>query len=153
MRRLIFGPRAVTEALRAHASEVAVVYVAEAARKELREVADLCARHKVVVEERSPGELDTLAKSERHQGVIAIGGSYSYLSLEELTERLPIAGGDRRWRAVPGARPAGERGGRPGAGVGWPAAAGAAGLARDPCRAGGQPACAGRRALGAAPSA
>ena len=89
MRRLIFGPRAVTEALRAHASEVAVVYVAEAARKELREVADLCARHKVVVEERSPGELDTLAKSERHQGVIAIGGSYSYLSLEELTERLP----------------------------------------------------------------
>jgi 23S rRNA (guanosine2251-2'-O)-methyltransferase len=89
MRRLIFGPRAVTAAVRAHASEVAVVYVAEAARKELRELADLCTRNKVVVEERSVAELDGLAKSERHQGVIAIGGSYGYISLEELIERLP----------------------------------------------------------------
>jgi 23S rRNA (guanosine2251-2'-O)-methyltransferase len=89
MKRLIFGPRAVTEALRAHANELSVVYVADDGRKELREVAKLASDRKVVVEERSMPELDALAKSERHQGVLAIAGSYSYLSLEELLEKLP----------------------------------------------------------------
>jgi 23S rRNA (guanosine2251-2'-O)-methyltransferase len=89
MKRLIFGPRAVTEALRAHANELSVVYVADDGRKELREVAKLASDRKVGVEERSVTELDALAKSERRQGVLAIAGSYSYLSLDELLEKLP----------------------------------------------------------------
>jgi 23S rRNA (guanosine2251-2'-O)-methyltransferase len=89
MKRLICGPRAVTEALRANAREVSVVYLSGDPRRELREVAQLAGERKVSVEERSAAELDALGKGERHQGVIAIGGSYSYLSFDELLERIP----------------------------------------------------------------
>src|SRR5688572_9029107 len=91
MKRLICGPRAVTEALRANARELSVVYVSGDPRRELREVAQLAGERKVAVEERSAAELDALAKGERHQGVLAVGGSYSYLSFDELLERLPPA--------------------------------------------------------------
>jgi 23S rRNA (guanosine2251-2'-O)-methyltransferase len=89
MKRLIVGPRAVSEAIKAHASELAVVYVAEDARRELRELAEDAQRRNLVVEPRTPQELDALAKGQRHQGVIAIAGSYPYLSLDELLARLP----------------------------------------------------------------
>jgi 23S rRNA (guanosine2251-2'-O)-methyltransferase len=89
MKRLICGPRAVTEALRANAREVSVVYVSGDPRRELREVAQLAGERKVSVEERSAAELDALAKGERHQGVLAVGGSYSYLNFDELLQHLP----------------------------------------------------------------
>jgi 23S rRNA (guanosine2251-2'-O)-methyltransferase len=89
MKRLIVGPRAVAEALKAHAGELAVLYVADDARRELRELAESAQRRNVTVEQRAPQELDALAKGPKHQGVIAIAGSYSYLSLEELMARLP----------------------------------------------------------------
>jgi 23S rRNA (guanosine2251-2'-O)-methyltransferase len=89
MKRLICGPRAVTEALRANAREVSVVYVSGDPRRELREVAQLAGERKVSVEERSASELDALAKGERHQGVVAVGGSYSYLNFDELLQHLP----------------------------------------------------------------
>jgi 23S rRNA (guanosine2251-2'-O)-methyltransferase len=89
MKRLIFGPRAVAEAIKANASELAVLYVAEDARRELRELAENAERRQLVVEPRSQQELDALAKGQRHQGVIAIAGSYPYLNLDELLARLP----------------------------------------------------------------
>ncbi|MET0341851.1 MAG: 23S rRNA (guanosine(2251)-2'-O)-methyltransferase RlmB [Polyangiales bacterium] len=89
MKRLLLGPRSVTEALRAQASELSVIYVSDEGRRELAELAELARRKNVPVEARVPDELDRLAKGERHQGVIAVGGSFSYLSLEELLAKLP----------------------------------------------------------------
>jgi 23S rRNA (guanosine2251-2'-O)-methyltransferase len=89
MKRLIVGPRAVAEAIKAHASEISVLYVAEDARRELRELAESAQRKNLAVEPRATPELDALAKGQRHQGAVAIAGSYPYLSLEELLARLP----------------------------------------------------------------
>lgn len=89
MKRLLLGPRSVTEALRAHAAEISVIYLADEGRRELAELATLARQRNVAVEARSPDELTALARGERHQGVIAIGGSYSYLSFEELRDQLP----------------------------------------------------------------
>ncbi|MFT3922889.1 MAG: 23S rRNA (guanosine(2251)-2'-O)-methyltransferase RlmB [Myxococcales bacterium] len=89
MKRLICGPRAVTEALRAQPGEISVVYLAEDPRRELKEVLELAKKRSVAFEFREPPELELLARGERHQGVLAIGGSYSYLSFEELLEKLP----------------------------------------------------------------
>lgn len=89
MKRLIIGPRAVTEAIRAQADELAVLYMVDEPRRELRELAELAFRHDLVVEARSVAELDVLAKGQKHQGVVAVAGSYSYLSLEDLLARLP----------------------------------------------------------------
>lgn len=88
MKRLLCGPRAITEALRANAREVTVLYLSNEPRRELKELAQLAADRKVPVEERSTAELDALAKGERHQGCLAIGGSYSYLNFEELMQAL-----------------------------------------------------------------
>lgn len=89
MKRLLLGPRSVTEALRASASELSVVYMGDDARRELAAIAELARQRSVVVEQRTAHELDALAKGERHQGVVAIGGGYSYLHLEELLDKLP----------------------------------------------------------------
>jgi 23S rRNA (guanosine2251-2'-O)-methyltransferase len=89
MKRLLLGPRSVTEALRANAAELSVVYVSDEPRRDLSEIADEAKKRSVVVEARSVAELDKLAKGDRHQGVIAIGGSYPYLSFEELIAKLP----------------------------------------------------------------
>jgi 23S rRNA (guanosine2251-2'-O)-methyltransferase len=89
MKRLICGPRAVTEALRAQPQELSVVYLVDEGRRELREIAELAKKRNVACEAREPADLELLARGERHQGVLAIGGSYSYLSFEDLLQRLP----------------------------------------------------------------
>ncbi len=89
MKRLLLGPRSVSEALRANAAELSVVYVSDEARRELVELAALARERGVSVETRAQGELSVLARGERHQGVLAIAGSYPYLSFEELAAKLP----------------------------------------------------------------
>jgi 23S rRNA (guanosine2251-2'-O)-methyltransferase len=89
MKRLIVGPRAVAEAVRAHANEISIIYVAEEGRRELAEVAELALQRKLTVEPKPGPELDKLAKGQKHQGIVAIAGSYSYLSFEELMNVLP----------------------------------------------------------------
>jgi 23S rRNA (guanosine2251-2'-O)-methyltransferase len=89
MKRLIVGPRAVAEALRAHADEIAVLYLAEDGRRELQELAQNAQARKVAIEAQPSSELDRLAKGQKHQGAVAIAGSYSYLNLEELLAKLP----------------------------------------------------------------
>ena len=86
MKRLLAGPRAVEEALRADAQRVAVVY---ASAERARELEALAARAKVRCEIRSAAELDALAGELRHQGVLAIAGEYAYAELDEL--QLPAA--------------------------------------------------------------
>jgi 23S rRNA (guanosine2251-2'-O)-methyltransferase len=89
MKRLLLGPRSVTEALRAQAGELSVIYVSDEGRRELAELGELAKKRGVALEARTPDELDRLAKGDRHQGVIAIGGGFSYLSFEELMEKVP----------------------------------------------------------------
>lgn len=89
MKRLLLGPRSVHEALRAGAAELNVIYLGEEGRRELTELAELARRQGVAVELRSTQELDALARGARHQGAVAIGGSYPYLSFEDLVAALP----------------------------------------------------------------
>lgn len=83
MKRIIAGPRAVLEALRADAGRVAVVYhQAEQAPNDVRETAR---RSDVRCERRGRSELEALAPELNHQGIVAVTGDYPYRSLEEIT--------------------------------------------------------------------
>jgi 23S rRNA (guanosine2251-2'-O)-methyltransferase len=86
MKRLLLGPRAVTEGLRANAAQIAVVYVSSEGGKGAGEIERLCEQTKTRWEPRERQELDALAGGSRHQGVLAIAGEYSYLSLPELLD-------------------------------------------------------------------
>src|SRR4051812_36932323 len=89
MKRVLLGPHAVLEALRAGADRVVVVYTAGEAQGALSEVARVAREQHVRCEARERGELDALAGGVRHQGVLAITGEYSYLSLDELLAHAP----------------------------------------------------------------
>jgi 23S rRNA (guanosine2251-2'-O)-methyltransferase len=89
MKRLLLGPHAVSEGLRAAPDRIAVVYTAEETRGALTDVLRLARERNVRCEPREREELDALAAGVRHQGVVAITGEYSYLSLSELLSALP----------------------------------------------------------------
>jgi 23S rRNA (guanosine2251-2'-O)-methyltransferase len=82
MKRMVAGPHAVLEAVRAKPASVVVVYLEDGARRTLRELADEVGSRGVKIEERTKAELDALA--ERHQGVVAITGEYRYAEIETL---------------------------------------------------------------------
>ncbi len=85
MKRVVAGPRAVLEALRGPgAGAVAVVYLDPNSRPALREVAEAARDRGVRVEERTREEIDALADGVRHQGAVAISGTYAYASLDDL---------------------------------------------------------------------
>ncbi|HJL16166.1 MAG TPA: 23S rRNA (guanosine(2251)-2'-O)-methyltransferase RlmB [Sandaracinaceae bacterium LLY-WYZ-13_1] len=87
MKRVVTGPRAVVEALRARGSEVHAVYVQPEARKALGDVAREAKKRNVALEERPHEALDALAKGHKHQGVVAITGAYPYVDLPTVLER------------------------------------------------------------------
>lgn len=86
-RRLVLGPRAVTEAMRARASEVHAVYGQADARKALKDLFDEAQRRGFRWEERTKEDLDQLSEGQRHQGILAVVGPYPYASLEEILAR------------------------------------------------------------------
>ncbi|UJR80331.1 23S rRNA (guanosine(2251)-2'-O)-methyltransferase RlmB [Sandaracinus amylolyticus] len=84
MKRVVAGPRAVLEALRARAGAIHVIYVEEGATtKPNRELESELRAKNVKVEPRPRAELEALAPDGRHQGIVAITGEYPYTSLEE----------------------------------------------------------------------
>jgi 23S rRNA (guanosine2251-2'-O)-methyltransferase len=87
VKRVVTGPRAVAEALRAHAGDVHAVYVQRDARKALGDLAKEAGRRGIVVEDRTRDELDALARGHKHQGVVAITGAYPYVDLPFILER------------------------------------------------------------------
>lgn len=90
MKRLLLGPRAVTEALRAAADRVSVVYSEPPASSgAVADVLRLARNRNVRCEERERADLDTLAAGARHQGVLAVAGEYPYVQLPELFENRP----------------------------------------------------------------
>jgi 23S rRNA (guanosine2251-2'-O)-methyltransferase len=88
LKRLLVGPHAVGEGLRAAPAQIAVVYLEPGSGAEL---AALARSRNVAVQERSRAELEGLASraphAPPHQGVLAIAGEYSYCSLDELLDR------------------------------------------------------------------
>jgi 23S rRNA (guanosine2251-2'-O)-methyltransferase len=90
MKRLLLGPRAVTEGLRATPDRVSVVYSEPSAPSgAVADVLRLARSRNVRCEERERVDLDTLAAGARHQGVLAVAGEYPYVSLPELHENRP----------------------------------------------------------------
>jgi 23S rRNA (guanosine2251-2'-O)-methyltransferase len=87
MKRLICGPRAVTEALRAAARTIDLLLVADSARGAADAVASEAERKGVALRRCPLAELDALGADLRHQGVIAIAGDYPYLDLDGLLRR------------------------------------------------------------------
>lgn len=84
MKRIVTGPRAVVEALRAAADNVHVIYVAEGSAAGARELMNEASRRGVRVEESSAAELDALARGNRHQGAVAVTGPYPYAELADV---------------------------------------------------------------------
>jgi 23S rRNA (guanosine2251-2'-O)-methyltransferase len=89
MKRLLLGPRAVSEGLRAAPRSLAVVYVADEPSAAATGVVELARQHLVRCEPRSRPELDAIARGDRHQGVLAVTGEYPYLSASELLDNIP----------------------------------------------------------------
>jgi 23S rRNA (guanosine2251-2'-O)-methyltransferase len=87
MKRVLLGPHAVLEALRAAADKIVVVYTSGEAHGALSEVGRVAREQHVRCEPRERAELDALAEGVRHQGVLAITGEYPYCSLDELLAR------------------------------------------------------------------
>lgn len=84
MSRVLTGPRAVTEALRANADQIHALYIQRGSRKALANVVREAEGTRARIVERSAAELDALARGHKHQGVVAIAGDYEYASLEEI---------------------------------------------------------------------
>jgi 23S rRNA (guanosine2251-2'-O)-methyltransferase len=85
MKRVLAGSHAVLEALRAKRQLPDVIYLEENLPR-LDEVRRAARERDVRCEPRERAELDLLAPELRHQGVVAIGGDYPYLSLEQLLD-------------------------------------------------------------------
>lgn len=84
MKRLVAGPRAVEEALRADPKRIVVVY---ASAERLRELDPLLRKTQVKGELRSAPELEQLARGLKHQGVLAITGEYAYAELDDVLDQ------------------------------------------------------------------
>ena len=70
---------------------MAVVYVEAGSAQRNAELAALANARNVRCEERTRNELDALARSQPHDGVLAIAGDYPYLALDELIDRAKPA--------------------------------------------------------------
>ena len=83
MKRVLAGPHAVAEAVRARPGGITVVYVDAKGRRALGALPDEIRARGVKLEPRSAAELDALAPG-RHQGIVAIAGEYRYAELEDV---------------------------------------------------------------------
>jgi 23S rRNA (guanosine2251-2'-O)-methyltransferase len=83
--RILLGPHAVGEALRAGRRPVQVVFLSATERGErFREVGRLARARGVTVRQADPQLIETLAAGRVHQGIAALAGEYPYLDLREL---------------------------------------------------------------------
>ncbi|MBN1770175.1 MAG: 23S rRNA (guanosine(2251)-2'-O)-methyltransferase RlmB [Deltaproteobacteria bacterium] len=93
--RILLGPHAVGEALRAGRREVLIVYLAVGEKGErFREVARLARSRGVTVRQAEPELIETLAAGRAHQGIVALAGDYPYLGLAEFEQVVAERGGE-----------------------------------------------------------
>jgi len=87
MKRIVAGPNAVIEALRAKPGAFEVVYLADGIRSSsARRVETIAGRARVTCETIPRGALDSMADKLNHQGVVGITGSFPYLDLAGLLD-------------------------------------------------------------------
>jgi 23S rRNA (guanosine2251-2'-O)-methyltransferase len=87
MKRVLAGPHAVTEALRAAPGAVEVILIADTMRPlSIRSIEEAARRAKVEVEEVSRPLLDKLTPDIPNQGVAAITGDYPYVDMDGLLD-------------------------------------------------------------------
>jgi len=89
MKRLLLGPHAVAEALRAAPDRLSVIYADADGGGTQAALSRLARERQVRWEPRDRAELDAIARGARHQGLLAIAGDYPYLSLGALREGSP----------------------------------------------------------------
>ncbi len=87
MKRIIAGPNAVSEVLRSTPGKIEAICVAESMRPtSVRRIEDLAKHVRVSVETLPKVAIDEMAGDLRHQGVVAITGSYPYIDLDGLLD-------------------------------------------------------------------
>jgi len=93
--RVLLGPHAVGEALRAGRREVQVVYLSAIEKGDrFRDVTRLARSRGVAVRQAEPALIETLAAGRTHQGILALAGAYPYLGLAEFERVVTERGGD-----------------------------------------------------------
>ncbi|MBN2718404.1 MAG: 23S rRNA (guanosine(2251)-2'-O)-methyltransferase RlmB [Deltaproteobacteria bacterium] len=88
MKRIIAGPNAVEEAIRARVS-IHILYVQSGlTQKTAARLFSLASKYSVKTQSASKEHLAHLAGTLNHQGVVAVCGDYQYADLDDLIERL-----------------------------------------------------------------
>lgn len=86
-KRVVLGPRAVYEALRAHPGDIAAFYY-EPSSRELGDVLRYAKERGVRGDARTKKELAEIAGSDKHQNILAILGEYVYAEIEDVLEAM-----------------------------------------------------------------
>jgi 23S rRNA (guanosine2251-2'-O)-methyltransferase len=90
--KIIYGINPVLERIKSASEGVKEILISDAAdRQALRFIKAQAARLGVTVVSVPPGELDSLAGSQKHQGIVAKIEPYPYLSLAAVLEDLSVA--------------------------------------------------------------
>ena len=84
MKRILHGPHAVLEAVRAKPAQIVVVIASEQSEKSQRGVLDEIRARGVRIEFRPLAELDALSDGTKHQGVLAVTGEFAYAFWEDV---------------------------------------------------------------------
>jgi 23S rRNA (guanosine2251-2'-O)-methyltransferase len=85
VKRLLLGPHAVLEAVRARPASLVLVLVSSSSERALRAALEEIRARGVRIEARPTAELDGLAAGGRHQGLLALAGEYPYGSWDAVT--------------------------------------------------------------------
>ncbi len=85
MKRIVCGPRAVAEALRASPQQVNVIFK-DRSRREERDIERRARNVEVQTVPCARKQLDSLAGGLRHQGYLAVTGYYPYKNFEEMVD-------------------------------------------------------------------
>ena len=92
MKEQLEGRNAVVEALKANRTIMEIRLLASAKDRVITEIKNLAAKRRVPVYPMERRELDAMAQTRNHQGVIALVNPYGYTSLDEVFERLDMTG-------------------------------------------------------------
>jgi 23S rRNA (guanosine2251-2'-O)-methyltransferase len=85
MKRILAGPHAVMEAIRASGGAIEVIFVVDSMRSSAtHRIEEMARRFNVSLEMVPKAAMDKMASQVRHQGVVAITGAYPYLDLDGL---------------------------------------------------------------------
>ncbi|MBN2804253.1 MAG: 23S rRNA (guanosine(2251)-2'-O)-methyltransferase RlmB [Deltaproteobacteria bacterium] len=88
MSRIISGPNAVEEFIKAGKAKPDEVYILSGlSQKTAARIYSLCEKHKITATAVSKDKLDALSKNEIHQGVIAIAGEFNYTPFENILKK------------------------------------------------------------------